>query len=68
VKANHIPEYEVQMHRNGEGEEVVTFVHRSRLSVMHPRFEDRSPRRRQSRGIFSDALRFNALPGEETGD
>src|SRR5580693_1947251 len=33
VQGNHIPEYELQIHRNGEGEEVVTFVHRSRLSV-----------------------------------
>jgi plasmid replication initiation protein len=69
VKGNQIPEYEIQLDRNGEGEEIVRFLHRSRLSVTHPRFEfKRFPGRRQTRGIFSEAFNFKTLPDEQAGD
>ncbi|RIK69014.1 MAG: replication protein A [Planctomycetota bacterium] len=70
VKANQLPEYEVSMDRNADGDEVVRFVHRSRLSMDHPRSElPRFPGRRQTpRGIFAGSRRFNSLPGKESGD
>ena len=69
VKGNQIPEYEMQLDRNGEGGEIVRFLHRSRLSVTHPRFEfKRFPGRRQTRGIFSEAFNFKTLPDEQAGD
>jgi plasmid replication initiation protein len=69
VKDNQIPEYEMQLDRNGEGEEIVRFLHRSRLSVTHPRFEfKRFPGRRQTRGIFSEVFNFKSLPDEQAGD
>lgn len=47
VQANALPEYELEMHRNADGEEIVSFVHRSRLAVTNPRFEFvRNPERR----------------------
>jgi plasmid replication initiation protein len=73
VEANHLPEYELSLHRNQEGEEVVQFVHRSHLALDHPRREAaRFPMRRQSRGIFSESLKLNALAGladdDDTGE
>ena len=69
VRANHIPEYELQLARNGEGDEIVRFIHRSHLSFDHPRHEFRRfPGRRQSRGIFSESFKLNALPDDGTGD
>jgi plasmid replication initiation protein len=69
VQRNQLPEYELNLHRNGEGDEIVSFVHRSNLSVEHPHFEaNRFPGRRQGRGVFSEALRFNALPDFDSGE
>ncbi len=39
VERNQIPEYELRVHRNDGGAEVVNFVHRSRLGLLHPRHE-----------------------------
>ncbi|HVX13100.1 MAG TPA: replication initiator protein A [Pirellulales bacterium] len=69
VETNHLPEYELLLDRNGEGEEVVHFVHRAHLPSNHPRRElPRSPDRRKTRGIFSESLKVNALPQNDTGD
>jgi plasmid replication initiation protein len=69
VRANHVPEYEMQLSRNGEGEEIVRFLHRSHLSLDHPRHEVRRfPGRRQNRGIFSEPFKFNSLASDDTGE
>jgi plasmid replication initiation protein len=57
VQADGLPEYHVSLHKNAEGEEVVSFLRRSRLAVDHPRFEaPRFSRRRIARGMFAEPL------------
>ncbi|GIK23582.1 MAG: hypothetical protein BroJett005_29960 [Ignavibacteriota bacterium] len=70
VKANQLPEYEVSMDRNADGDEIVRFVHRSHLAMDHPRHElPRFPGRRQTPdGIHAAARSFNGLAGGDTGD
>jgi plasmid replication initiation protein len=69
VRSNQLPEYELSIVRNGEGEEIVRFIHRSRLSVSDPRFEiPRAPMRRRTRGIFSETLKFSGLLRDDTGE
>lgn len=69
VGSNQLPEYDLSIDRNAEGEEILRFIHRSKLSVNDPRFEaTRFPGRRLSRGIFSEPLRFNSLPKDDTGE
>lgn len=55
VETNELPEYELALYRNPEGEELVTFVHRSKLGFGHPRAEmPRFPGRRLTpAGIFA---------------
>lgn len=66
VQTNQLPEYELSIRRNDENDEIVYFVHRSKLSVEHPRFEaPRFPGRRHSVGIFAEALQFNVLPQQD---
>ncbi len=46
VEADHFPEYAADLYRNDAGEEVVSFVRRSRLAFEDPRWRpERSPRR-----------------------
>ena len=46
VEADHFPEYAAELFRNDAGEEVVSFVRRSRLALSDRRWRpDRSPRR-----------------------
>ncbi len=69
VQANKLPEYELTLERNGEGDEIIRFIHRAKLSWDHPRLEwPRSPLRRQSQGIRSQAWKFNDLPKDDSGD
>ncbi len=69
VETNQLPEYELSIRRNGEGDEIIHFVHRSRLSTDHPRYQmPRAPMRRTTRGIYSEALTFNNLPADESGE
>ena len=66
VQLNQLPEYELSLGRNGEGEEVVRFVHRTLLSADHPRREfPRPPTRRLGQGIYAKAA---TLGGSGTGD
>ena len=37
VKANQLPEYELSTDKNGEGDEIVRFIHRAQLALDHPR-------------------------------
>jgi hypothetical protein len=63
AETNQLPEYELLLTRNGEGEEVLHFVHRSHLAVGHPHREfPRFPGRRQTTGIFATD------PAGESGD
>lgn len=71
IQANQLPEYELSMDRNGEGDEIVRFVHRAQLPVNHPRREySRFPGRRKTprQGIFAEALKLNDLSQDDTGD
>jgi hypothetical protein len=73
VEASHLPEYELTVNRNQEGEEVVQFIHKSHLAIDHPHWQhERFPGRRQTRGIFSESFTFNALAApaddEDSGD
>ena len=68
VQTNQLPEYEVSMTRNGEGDEIVHFVHRKHLALDHPRREyPRFPGRRKSQGMFSPAWKLNTLPRRRFG-
>ena len=54
VEANQIPEYQMAIARNGEGEECVHFLSRVHLGTGHPDKEfTRHPRRRLGAGIFT---------------
>ncbi|HUY88361.1 MAG TPA: replication initiator protein A, partial [Pirellulales bacterium] len=71
VQANQLPEYELSLERNGEGDEIVRFVHRAQLPTTHPNAEyPRFPGRRQTpgKGIYSASLKFNDLSQNDTGD
>jgi plasmid replication initiation protein len=69
VQSNQLPGYELSMTRNGEGDEIVHFVHRRHLALDHPRREyPRFPGRRKSQGIFSPAWKLNTFLDEDPGD
>jgi len=69
AQTNPLPEYEVTVDRNGEGEEIVRFIHRRFLAIDHPRREaPRFPGRRMTGGIFDETWQINAMPVEESGD
>ncbi len=62
VQSNQLPGYELSMTRNGEGDEIVHFVHRKHLALDHPRKEyPRFPGRRKSEGIQSQAWKLNTF-------
>jgi plasmid replication initiation protein len=64
VEQNSLPEYSAAIHKNEEGDEIVSFLKRNLLSVIDPRFETpRHPRRRAARGITSKSLKFNMTAG-----
>jgi hypothetical protein len=59
VKVDHLPEYTLELEKNGEGEEIVYITRRSLLPPEDPRFEpERFSRRRAMRGIFSEPLKL----------
>lgn len=61
VAADNLPEYKLDLARNGEGDEVVTMLRRSLLDTSDPHFElPRSPRRRIAGGITQKAFKFSA--------
>lgn len=69
VQANQLPQYELTIDRNGEGVEVVCFVHRAHLAFDHPRGEyPRFPGRRKTQGIYSNAFKTNPFAKEVSGD
>jgi plasmid replication initiation protein len=62
VESNFLPEYTAGIHKNDEGDEVISFVKRDLLALDDPRYETpRHPRRRIARGITSKSLKLNAL-------
>jgi plasmid replication initiation protein len=63
VKTNQLPEYSLELQRNGEGEEVVYITPRSTLPDQDPRSEPtRSTRRRVMRGVYSKPLKLPSTP------
>jgi plasmid replication initiation protein len=59
VSADTLPEYTLELARNGEGEEIVYMLKRSMLPIGDPRYElPRNPRRRHGGGIRQKALRL----------
>src|SRR4051794_20396846 len=59
VEADSLPEYALKLHRNSEGEDVVSMIRRSLLSTVDPRFElPRSKQRRKGRGLHQKAISF----------
>lgn len=60
IEEDTLPEYALTLHRNEEGDEVVSFLPRDHLGVDDPRFQgSRNPRRRIARGITSKGLKFH---------
>jgi plasmid replication initiation protein len=69
VQANKLPEYELALKRNGEGDEIAIFIHRAKLTSTHPNSESpRYPRRRHHDGIHSSAWKINNLVKDDSGD
>jgi len=69
VQVNQLPEYELAIRKNEEGEEIVMFVHRKHLPIGHNRHQlPRRADRRRTEGIFAPAWSLNGLPGEDSGD
>jgi plasmid replication initiation protein len=64
VEQNSLPEYIAELHKNEEGDEVVSFLRRNLLSTNDPRYETpRHPRRRVARGITAKSYNFQAVAG-----
>jgi plasmid replication initiation protein len=69
AEANQIPEYDMVITRNAEGEECVHFLNRTHLAPGHPNKEfQRHPRRRIGAGIFTGRQQQLATADEGTGD
>jgi hypothetical protein len=64
VEEDSLPEYTLNLRKNEEGDEIVSFVRRDRLSVNDHRFETpRHRRRRIAQGITSKSFKFiNSAP------
>ncbi|MGI4801909.1 MAG: replication initiator protein A [Janthinobacterium lividum] len=59
VENDSLPEYALRLHKNGDGEEIVSMIRRSLLDESDPRFElPRVKARRKGRGLTQKALRF----------
>jgi plasmid replication initiation protein len=59
VRADHLPEYTLEVERNEERAEVVYITPRSALAPEDPRAEPpRHPRRRMMRGIYAKPLKL----------
>jgi plasmid replication initiation protein len=64
VEADSLPEYAADLHKNEEGDEVVSFRKRDLLDLGDPRYRaPRHPRRRMARGITAKSLTFNDAGG-----
>jgi plasmid replication initiation protein len=60
VLADKLPEYALQIHRNAEGDEVVSMVRRTLLDTDDPRFEvKRPPQRRLGRGLRTKPIELS---------
>jgi plasmid replication initiation protein len=60
VEADKLPEYALKLHKNGEGEDVVSMVRRNLLPSDDPRHElERPKQRRKGRGLNQRALSFS---------
>lgn len=69
VEANDLPEYELGIRRNDDDEEIVNFIHRSKLDFSHPRYEyPRFPGRRLGQGIHANALGVESTTDEPSGE
>jgi plasmid replication initiation protein len=69
VAGNQLPEYELSIDRNGEGDEIVRLIHRARLAIDDPQREyPRFPGRRKAGGIFAKPWKVNPRAEEESGD
>lgn len=63
VEANQLPEYELSIGRNVEGEELVWFIHRMHLAFDPPRYlQERFPRSVQPCGIFAAPVSATSEP------
>jgi plasmid replication initiation protein len=61
VEADDLPEYALTMHRNEEGDEVLSFVRRSELAYTDPRYDPgRFARRRVAKGINAYGKKANS--------
>ncbi|HYH47219.1 MAG TPA: replication initiator protein A, partial [Thermoanaerobaculia bacterium] len=59
VEADALPEYALRLHRNAEGEDVVSMIRRSLLPASDPCFElSRPKQRRKGRGLHQKAISF----------
>ena len=66
---NNLPDYEITLTKNREGDECLHFVHRTRLSVTHPHYQSpRFPRRRMTTGINSVPIRFDSSEATTSDD
>ena len=68
VKANCLPEYELSIARNPDGEECVYFLHLSQLGDNHPRWELQAKRFRETAQATLELAHISSLSGESTGD
>ena len=59
VEADALPEYALRLHRNVEGEDIVSMIRRSLLPASDPCFElPRTKQRRKGRGLHQKAISF----------
>ena len=60
VAADSLPEYALELHKNNEGAEIVSFIRRSKLHVTDERYEvPRHIRRRMAEGLHQRALKVS---------
>jgi len=67
VKANSLPEYDLSIGRNADGEECVYFMHLSHLGENHPRMEQQRATFLESVQAEPELLQINDLPVEDSG-
>lgn len=69
VQANKLPEYELGLKRNEEGDEIIIFIHRAKLLPTHQNHEHpRHPRRRQHEGIFAASWKLGRSTSSDSGE
>lgn len=67
AQANQLPEYDVSMRRNEDGDEIVSLLHRANLSMDHPGYQSLryTGRRQTTAGIRAPGVTFHTTDDQQ---